>query len=134
MYLLTDATHGLVVNVESTSNAIDYRQLEPAIGRCEKTLERKPKQMVADGDYTTVKNTVGKPSQDTDASEMPSLIRSSISARPLHNSSTRDPVDVPRSSSNVPWPAMSKRTRLRASRACLLRPPPKEGKDINEVG
>ena len=50
--LLTDTKHGMVVNVEATTDAIDYRQLEPAIERCEKMLGQKPKQIVADGDYT----------------------------------------------------------------------------------
>jgi transposase len=50
--LLTDVTHGLVVNVEATTDAIDYRQLQPALERCETTLGKKPKQIVADGDYT----------------------------------------------------------------------------------
>src|ERR1039457_7030833 len=36
--LLTDTTHGLIVNVEATTDAIDYRQLEPALERCEKML------------------------------------------------------------------------------------------------
>jgi transposase len=50
--LLTDATHGLVANVEATADAIDYRQLEPALDRCQKMLGRLPEQIVADGDYT----------------------------------------------------------------------------------
>jgi hypothetical protein len=50
--LLTDTTHGLVVNVEATTDAIDYRQLEPALQRCKETLGQLPKQIVADGDYT----------------------------------------------------------------------------------
>jgi hypothetical protein len=50
--LLTDTTHGLVVNVETTTDAIDYRQLEPALNRCQATLGCLPKQIVADGDYT----------------------------------------------------------------------------------
>ena len=50
--LLTDVINGLVVNVEATTDAIDYRQLQPALERCEKTLGQKPKQIVADGDYT----------------------------------------------------------------------------------
>jgi transposase len=50
--LLTDTTHGLVVNVEATTDAIDYRQLEPALDRCQTTLGALPKQIVADGDYT----------------------------------------------------------------------------------
>ena len=50
--LLTDTTHGMVVNVEATTDAIDYRQMKPAVERCATTLGRKPKQIVADGDYT----------------------------------------------------------------------------------
>ena len=50
--LITDTTHGLVVNVEATTDAIDYRQLEPALQRCQESLGKLPKQMVADGDYT----------------------------------------------------------------------------------
>jgi hypothetical protein len=50
--LLTDTRHGIVVNVEASIDAIDYRQLGPAIERCETILGRKPKQIVADGDYT----------------------------------------------------------------------------------
>jgi transposase len=50
--LLTDTTHGFVVNVEATTDAIDYRQLEPALDRSQTTLGSLPKQIVADGDYT----------------------------------------------------------------------------------
>ncbi len=50
--LLTDTTHGLVVNVEATTDAIDYRQLDPALQRCEQRLGRQPRQLIADGDYT----------------------------------------------------------------------------------
>jgi hypothetical protein len=50
--LVTDTTHGLVVNVEATTDAIDYRQLEPALDRCKTMLGCLPKQIVADGDYT----------------------------------------------------------------------------------
>lgn len=50
--LVTDTTHGLVVNVEATTDAIDYRQLEPALERCQQTLGCRPRQVVADGDYT----------------------------------------------------------------------------------
>jgi transposase len=49
---LTDTTHGMVVNVEATTDAIDYRQLKPALERCVTRLRRTPKQVVADGDYT----------------------------------------------------------------------------------
>jgi transposase len=50
--LMTDTTHGLVVNVEATTDAIDYRQVEPALQRCKDKLGRLPEQLVADGDYT----------------------------------------------------------------------------------
>jgi hypothetical protein len=50
--LVTDTTHGLVINVEATTDATDYRQLEPALDRCQTTLGRLPKQIVADGDFT----------------------------------------------------------------------------------
>jgi transposase len=49
---VTDTKHGLVVNVEATTDAIDYRQLKPALDRCQTTLGNVPKQLVADGDYT----------------------------------------------------------------------------------
>jgi transposase len=52
LQLLTDTTHGLIVNVEATTDAIDYRQLESALTRCQTTLGCLPKQIVADGDYT----------------------------------------------------------------------------------
>ena len=50
--LVTDTKHGLVVNVEATTDAIDYRQLEPALEHCQQTLGKLPEQLVADGDYT----------------------------------------------------------------------------------
>jgi len=50
--LVTDTKHGLIVNVEATTDAIDYRQLEPALHRCLQTTGRRPQQIVADGDYT----------------------------------------------------------------------------------
>jgi hypothetical protein len=50
--LVTDTTHGFVVNVEATTDAIDDRQLEPALDRCKAALGCLPKQLIADGDYT----------------------------------------------------------------------------------
>ena len=50
--LVTDTQHGLVVNVEATTDAIDYRQLDAALGRCQEELGCQPQQVVADGDYT----------------------------------------------------------------------------------
>jgi len=49
---LTDTTHGLVVNVDASTDAIDYRQLKPALERCQTALGQVPKQLVADGNYT----------------------------------------------------------------------------------
>jgi transposase len=50
--LVTDTTHGLVVNVEATTDAIDYRQVDGALKRCEEKLGILPAQLIADGDYT----------------------------------------------------------------------------------
>jgi transposase len=50
--LLTDTAHGLIVNVEATTDAVDHHHLAPALERCEQTLGRLPQQVVADGDYT----------------------------------------------------------------------------------
>jgi transposase len=50
--LVTDTTHGLVVNIEATTDAIDYRQVDGALKRCEEKLGILPAQLVADGDYT----------------------------------------------------------------------------------
>jgi len=50
--LMTDTTHGLIVNVEATTDAVDHRQLAPALDRCAQALGRHPGQVVADGDYT----------------------------------------------------------------------------------
>jgi len=52
LQLLTDATEGLIVNVEATTDPVDHCQLEPALERCAQTLGRHPGQIVADGDYT----------------------------------------------------------------------------------
>jgi transposase len=52
LQLVTDTTHGLVVNVEAATDAIDYRQLQPALERCHSTLGETPKQILADGNYT----------------------------------------------------------------------------------
>ena len=52
LQLVTDTTHGLIVNVETTTEAVDHHQLAPALERCEQTLGRHPRQIVADGDYT----------------------------------------------------------------------------------
>jgi transposase len=50
--LLTDTAHGFIVNVAATTDATDYRQIKPALERCEDMLGCLPQQLVADGDYT----------------------------------------------------------------------------------
>jgi hypothetical protein len=50
--LLTDTAHGLIVNVDATTEGIDHPQLAPALERCEQTLGHLPQQVVADGNYT----------------------------------------------------------------------------------
>jgi hypothetical protein len=50
--LLTDTAHGMIVNVDATTEGIDHHQLAPALERCEQTLGRLPQQVVADGNYT----------------------------------------------------------------------------------
>lgn len=52
LQLMTDTAHGLIVNVEASTDAVDHHQLAPALERCEQTLGRLPQQVVADGDYT----------------------------------------------------------------------------------
>ena len=51
-----DAAHGLIVGVEVTQDANDTAQLLPAVERIEERLQQKPRQMVADGGYTTREN------------------------------------------------------------------------------
>jgi len=50
--LLTDTQHGLVVNVKAPTDAIDYRQLDAALTRCQEQVGGLPQQVIADGDYT----------------------------------------------------------------------------------
>src|SRR5208283_3037817 len=45
LQLLTDTQHGIVVNVEATTHAIDYRQMKPALERCEATLDASPNRL-----------------------------------------------------------------------------------------
>src|SRR6202521_1561995 len=52
----TDAAHGLIVGVSVTQEANDSAQLVPAVDRIENQLKQTPKQMVADGGYTTRDN------------------------------------------------------------------------------
>jgi len=50
--ITTDTANGLVVGVAVTTDAIDYRQLEPALDRMFATHGRYPAEVLADGDYT----------------------------------------------------------------------------------
>ncbi|MHB8542166.1 MAG: IS1182 family transposase [Candidatus Acidiferrales bacterium] len=52
----TDAAHGLIVGATVTQEANDSAQLLPAVDRVEERLKKKPRQMVADGGYTTRDN------------------------------------------------------------------------------
>jgi transposase len=52
----TDAAQGLIVGVAVTQEANDSAQLLPAVDRVEERLKKKPRQMVADGGYTTRDN------------------------------------------------------------------------------
>jgi len=52
----TDAAHGLIVSVAVTQEANDSAQLLPAVDRVEERLKKKPRQLVADGGYTTRDN------------------------------------------------------------------------------
>jgi transposase len=52
----TDAAHGLIVGLTVTQEANDSAQLLPAVDQVEERLEKKPRQMVADGGYTTRDN------------------------------------------------------------------------------
>jgi len=52
----TDAAHGLIVGGAVTQEANDSAQLLPAVDRVEERLKKKPRQMVADGGYTTRDN------------------------------------------------------------------------------
>jgi transposase len=52
----TDAAHGLIVGVAVTQEANDSAQLLPAVDQVEERLKKKPRQLVADGGYTTRDN------------------------------------------------------------------------------
>ncbi len=51
--IATDAAQGLIVDVAVTQEANDSAQLLPAVDRVEGRLKKKPRQVVADGSYTT---------------------------------------------------------------------------------
>jgi hypothetical protein len=49
----TDAKHGLIVCAALSNDVNDSQQLQPAIERLQAACGRSPKQLLADGDYTT---------------------------------------------------------------------------------
>ncbi len=54
--LSTDAAHGLIVGVGVTQAGTDYNELVGAVERVEESTGQKPKQMVADGGFTSREN------------------------------------------------------------------------------
>jgi transposase len=56
--VLTDAAHGLIVDIDATQAGSDYRQLTPAVQRLEQSMQRAPEQMVVDGGYISTNNIV----------------------------------------------------------------------------
>jgi transposase len=62
----TDASHGLIVDMAITSDVNDHHQLTPAMDRVEETFQRKPKQAVADGDFTTNRSVVEMAEREID--------------------------------------------------------------------
>ena len=59
----TDMAYGMIVDVAITQDGNDSHQLWPAVERMEQRLGEKPKQMVADGDYTNRQNIEGMAEQ-----------------------------------------------------------------------
>jgi len=55
----TDRAQGIIVGVETTQDGTDVNQLVPAIETIENNMGEKPKQMVADGGFTTRENILG---------------------------------------------------------------------------
>lgn len=56
--VVTDAAHGLIVDIEATQAGNDQRQLSPAMDRVHATLQRAPQQVVVDGGYISGENIV----------------------------------------------------------------------------
>jgi transposase len=57
--LVTDAAHGLVIDVDTTQAGSDYQQLKPAMERLERILDLSPGQAVVDGGYISTNNILG---------------------------------------------------------------------------
>lgn len=64
--LTTDTQKGFVVGVAVTTDAIDYRQLTPALDRLLVDRGRYPGQVLADGDYTNTASVVGAAARAVD--------------------------------------------------------------------
>jgi transposase len=54
--ITTDCAHGLIVDVATTNAENDAQQLLPAMDRVEQATGQKPKQVIADGDYSNYVN------------------------------------------------------------------------------
>ena len=52
----TDASQGLIVDIDVTQSGADYQQLTPAMERLEQNLQRVPDQVVVDGGYISSDN------------------------------------------------------------------------------
>ena len=64
--ITTDCAHGLIVDIETTHAENDAQQLLPAMDRVEQTTGQKPKQAIADGDYTNHENVNGMAERSID--------------------------------------------------------------------
>lgn len=56
LQITADSAHGFVVDTETTNAENDAQQLLPAMDRVEAATGQKPKQAIADGDYTNYEN------------------------------------------------------------------------------
>lgn len=56
--VVTDAAHGLIVDIAATQAGSDQRQLSPAMDRVETSLQQTPRQVVVDGGYISSDNIV----------------------------------------------------------------------------
>jgi hypothetical protein len=64
--LTTDAQHKLIVDVAVTKEASDSHELLPALDRMKQRLGQYPKEVLADGDYTTRQSIIGAVDREVD--------------------------------------------------------------------
>lgn len=64
--LSTEASNRIVVGVEVTQAGSDYKELQPAVERMRTTFAKQPKQVVADGGFTSAENVVAMAEQQID--------------------------------------------------------------------